>query len=546
MPNIRLLLAAGLLVATGAFAEEPNLLEAAEAAYTAGNYVQSADLYDRARGCACFEAYDHYGAACSEALAGRIDAAFASLERAFALGWSDAEHLAIDPDLQTLRTDPRWERVTAGLARLAEGDRKLWGGAAFRTPYRETLPEEERIAGLARYWAEVRSNFAFFDQVPELDWDAAFLETLPKVRAASATADYYRVLQELSARLRDGHTNISPPKELRPTRPALRTARIEGRVVITRVLDPSLLEAGLLPGCEVVSIDGEPVESYANRRVRPYQAASTPQDLEVRTYDYALLSGPAGTEVELLIEDHAGARHTIRVVRRPQEEIDRLAPPPDPISLTRLDDGIVRVDLRSFNTPQVVDDWLAHWSEIAAAKGLVLDLRENGGGNSGHGYRILSTLIERASPASHWRTRLYRPSFRAWGNAEAWHLGPERNILPDSERRFSGPVVLLIGPRTYSAAEDFAVAFDVAERGPIVGQPSGGSTGQPLSFDLPGGGQARVCSKRDSYPDGRAFVGVGVQPDLEVTATVDDLRAGRDPTLAAAIGALRSSPLFRP
>lgn len=41
-------------------------------------------------------------------------------------------------------------------------------------------------------------------------------------------------------------------------------------------------------------------------------------------------------------------------------------------------------------------------------------------------------------------------------------------------------VVVLTSPRTYSAAEDFASAFDVMRRGLIVGEPTGGSTGQPL------------------------------------------------------------------
>lgn len=544
MPRIRPLLAAGLLVAAGALADEPCSLDAALAAYAAGNYPRSADLFERARGCAAFGPTDHYNAACAEALAGRADAAFASLERAVALGWANVEHLAADSDLASLHGDPRWAKVTGAVGALAANDRRIWGGAAFETPYRDELPEEERIAGLARYWAEVRSNFANFDQVPELDWDAAFLETLPKVRGARATADYYRVLMVLNARLRDGHTNIYPPKELRPrfyTRPALRTAKVEGRVLVTRLLDPALAGSGIAPGLEVVAIDGEPVESYAEREVRPYQAASTPQDLEVRTYDYALLAGAAGTEVELLLEDATGARRTVRVARTPQEELAKVAPPFRPFELTPLGDGILRVDLRSFDSSKVVEEWLAHWSEIDAAKGLILDLRENGGGNSGHGYRILTTLIERASATSVWRTRLYRPSYRAWGNAEGWYVAEPGSVEPDPERHFAGAVAVLIGPRTYSAAEDFAVAFDVAGRGTLVGEATGGSTGQPLAFGLPGGGQARVCSKRDSYPDGREFVGVGVLPGRKVRTTVADVRAGRDPVLEAALETVRAA-----
>jgi hypothetical protein len=50
---------------------------------------------------------------------------------------------------------------------------------AFRTPFRENLSEDEKAAGLSRFWSEVRYNFANFDLVPGLDWDALYLEYLP-------------------------------------------------------------------------------------------------------------------------------------------------------------------------------------------------------------------------------------------------------------------------------------------------------------------------------------------------------------------------------
>ena len=56
----------------------------------------------------------------------------------------------------------------------------------------------------------------------------------------------------------------------------------------------------------------------------------------------------------------------------------------------------------------------------------------------------------------------------------------------------------------------------------------------PMSFDLPGGGSARICVKWDSYPDGREFVGKGIQPTIPVVATVADVRSGRDPVLERA------------
>lgn len=75
----------------------------------------------------------------------------------------------------------------------------------------------------------------------------------------------------------------------------------------------------------------------------------------------------------------------------------------------------------------------------------------------------------------------------------------------------------------------------------------GGSTGQPLAFKLPGGGSARIWMKRDAYPDGREFVGVGIQPQVVVAETIVDVRARRDDALEEAVGIIRrrNAALFR-
>jgi carboxyl-terminal processing protease len=54
-----------------------------------------------------------------------------------------------------------------------------------------------------------------------------------------------------------------------------------------------------------------------------------------------------------------------------------------------------------------------------------------------------------------------------------------------------------------------------------------GSTGQPVPFELPGGGSARVCGKHDSYPAGKDFVDVGIIPDVVVKKMVRDLMNGK-------------------
>ena len=122
-----------------------------------------------------------------------------------------------------------------------------------------------------------------------MDWDRLYMEYLPQVRAAQTTADYYRVMMRFAATLRDGHTNVYPPSELFDdfyARPPLRTQLIEDKVLVTEVADPALTVQGVRTGAEIIAIDGQPVRKYAESNVAPYVSSSTPQDRDVRIYDY--------------------------------------------------------------------------------------------------------------------------------------------------------------------------------------------------------------------------------------------------------------------
>jgi C-terminal processing protease CtpA/Prc len=47
-----------------------------------------------------------------------------------------------------------------------------------------------------------------------------------------------------------------------------------------------------------------------------------------------------------------------------------------------------------------------------------------------------------------------------------------------------------------------------------------------------------ICAKRDTYPDGRDFIGVGIKPDIEVSKVVEDYLNGVDTELNEAFKVL--------
>ncbi|MFN2121210.1 MAG: S41 family peptidase, partial [Anaerolineales bacterium] len=112
-------------------------------------------------------------------------------------------------------------------------------------------------------------------------------------------------------------------------------------------------------------------------------------------------------------------------------------------------------------------------------------------------------------------------------------------VEPSAQKRYMGPLVVLTGPNTMSTSEDFLVYLDYAGRALLVGETTAGTTGNPVDVTLPGGATLKVCSKRDEYPDGRQFVGRGIEPDVPVHPTVAGIRANRDEVLERAVYVLK-------
>ncbi len=523
---------------TGTDADEASIARGVEILEEALTYLDEATVADLGNGSVYlrFRRFDvNRDLAGAFVRLGDEDRAIEHLRAAFATGVGPqlAPVLEAD-DLAPLRDHEGFRRLNAEV----DAWTRIGSHASVATPYTDNLSIEEKIAGLSMIWSRAREDFVYFDQVPDLDWDAAYREAIPRVIATDSTRDYYRELQRFVAQLRDGHSNAYPPEELfdaMTSRPPLSCERIEGTVIVREVRSDALRALGVEEGMRIVAIDGSPVDDYIDREVRPFVSSSTPQNEEVRCATYFLLSGAADTPVSLELESASGERKTVAVARSGYDDIE----PRDKNAFRELDGGFTYLALDHFESNETLQAFLAAKPKIDASNGLVLDLRRNGGGNTSVGYAILAHLVDEpylGSRTSH-RMRDSLATVRTGGTIE-WITTPAKSY-PPAANPYVGPVAVLISPITFSAAEGFVVAFDAADRGVLVGRTTGGSTGQPMMFPLPGGGRARVCVKRDLYPDGRAWVGHGIDPDIEAVPTIASVRAGRDVELEAAVAWLR-------
>lgn len=409
----------------------------------------------------------------------------------------------------------------------------------------KVISEAERVAGFARLWSEVKYNFAFFDQVPEIDWDGILIEYIPKVQAAKTEVEYYNVLRRCIALLKDGHTSVWGPSSEPRCEPPIQVQAVQNEAVVVRSFSTEKMKseerrkelqaADIHLGDIITHIDGRPVRQMLSETIYPYIAASTPQARDLKAYPM-LLRGQYGSRVVLDVLRLDGSQAQVTLTRSRY----RFPGSSSGFECKTLEDGIVYVNLPGFGSDQVVQEFDTVFEQVQAAKGLILDVRRNGGGSTGHGYAILSRLVSESVPGSHWKSRKHIAAYKAWGRDEQWQEGDHSAIEPNKTNHYGGPVVVLTGPETASAAEDFVVAFQTSGRGKVIGQRTRGSTGQPLIVELPGRGGARICTKRDTHPDGREFVGIGVIPDVEIEPSRQDIASQRDVILEKGIEEVRS------
>ena len=416
------------------------------------------------------------------------------------------------------------------------------------------LSNEDKIFGLSKFWQEVNYNYIYYNNINQSEWNQLYKQYIREVQETENDYEYYRLLQKFCAYLKDGHTNVWSPKAIRDSvfhtdfgEYRLFLTHVEGKAIITRVNQSKKKEIPI--GTEVVSVNRMKPQKYIDDYVKPYISSSTDyirQDLAVKY----MLKGYVGTKYELELKLPNGKVKSLTVTnsKSKEKEVYPAFENNELIEIKWYENEIAYVALNSFSNWEISSTFSERAPELKKAKALIIDLRNNGGGNSRIGKVILHRLTNDTifyGPKT--QSRLHIPTLKAWKQDKYYHDFPyrpdtlgigDRNLLRNN--RIVVPTAILIGHGTASAAEDFLIYADKQEHMVKIGELTNGSTGQPLMFNLPTGGIARVCTKKDTYPDGRAFVGVGIQPDIEVSKKISDYIAHKDPVLEKAIEYLQS------
>ncbi|WP_406389005.1 S41 family peptidase [Streptomyces sp. NBC_00211] len=170
-------------------------------------------------------------------------------------------------------------------------------------------------------------------------------------------------------------------------------------------------------------------------------------------------------------------------------------------------------------------------------KGLIIDLRINGGGDDALGLHIAERLTDTPYLA-------YSKRARNDPADPTQHTRPQpAYVTPAQGPHYTGPVAVLTGGSTVSAGETFTQALmDRPDKTVRIGQPTQGVFSDVMVRKLPNGMSAGLPNEEFLTRSGRTFDGTGIPPHLtEPVFTKDEFDKKRDSAFDRAVNVLRKT-----
>ncbi|MBD3157111.1 PDZ domain-containing protein [Candidatus Peregrinibacteria bacterium] len=267
-------------------------------------------------------------------------------------------------------------------------------------------------------------------------------------------------------------------------------------VVLSPLKDSPAEEAGLLPGDIIFQINGEVTS-------------------EMTLFDAIMsIRGEKGTDVTLtIIREEIAEPFDVTIVR---DAINV-----ESVTYELLEDSIGYISINQFSD-DTGDEFNATLQKMILddPKGLIIDLRYNGGGYLDIAVDILSELIEGSQVAVQIQTRENEENEQVylWGNA----------TLPEL------PLVILVNNSSASAAEIMAGTIQDYKRGLVIGEKTYGKGSVQEVLYLEDGSSLRMSIAHWLTPNGRNIENEGITPDRIVELTYEDALEGNDTQLEEA------------
>ncbi|MCK6577638.1 MAG: S41 family peptidase [Anaerolineae bacterium] len=412
------------------------------------------------------------------------------------------------------------------------------------------------VEGFDAMIEKLRNEYVF-TEYKNIDWDALVAAYRPRIERAERSGDiqqYLFALRDFNWSIPDGHVGWGADFYLSQHRDRDITGGLgiavreldDGRAVVTYLTAASPAEkAGIQLRAEIIALDGVPIGEAA-AAVIPWNSPFSSDHVRRLEQFRHLLRSPIGTDVSVTYRNPGVTEPTTVTLRsiRELESFDASAIGVRqgftgyelPLDYYVRPDGYVVAKIYSFQDNRLLSiqlwERLMQTLNLQGAPGLIIDMRENLGGSGFLADQMAAYLFD--EPLLLGQTAHYD---RFSGEFFSDPRGVDRYYLPTPEKRYRGPVAVLVGPNCNSACEFFSYDLTLNDRAAIVGQyPTAGLGGSIDYFILPPGIFFQFTAGRALDADGEIHIeGKGVVPTVRVPVNEETLFGGEDAILEAAV-----------
>ena len=386
-----------------------------------------------------------------------------------------------------------------------------------------SLTLDQRVSVFEDTWQTVFDRY-YDPNFNGVDWKATRDRYRPLIEQAANNDDFYRQLKAMVSSLHDAHTRVFSPDEKSDwERPKYITVgmtvrKIDSRPVIVAVERGSEAEkVGIRPGFVVTAVDGQPVDVVLEQMRDLYSNSSTERSAELRIYS-RILSGKKDSTVKIDLVDADGKPVSYSLKRFEEYSAPQLL-------YRRLDRDFGYITFNGF-WPETAAEFERAIKALHDTRGLIIDLRENGGGAAFSAAQMASFLFPKQTSLGMFVGRSGKVT--------------EPKTQPVAKLMYTGQVMVLISEQSGSGAEVFAATLQEQGRVSVIGHPSCGCVlGINRRHILPDGGALDVSEVDYHTSKGTRLEGVGVIPNLVTDLHISDLLSGRDTAMETALERLR-------
>ena len=305
---------------------------------------------------------------------------------------------------------------------------------------------------------------------------------------------------------------------------------VDGKVLVSEVREGSDAESkGVKPGWELTEAKGKSVGEFTEA-LKDSLPDLMKEHLST-VVGFALqrrMSGAVDSELRLTFLDDKGESQSLKIVRKEQKgEVVEVFNLPKMVirhEVKELDGGVGYLMFDGFFAPTQIFADLKKAVEIARnGKGLIIDLRGNGGGIGGMAMGIGGPLAS---------DEFDEPQYLGTLITKDMSL---KFILTPRLNPYNGPVAVLTDEMSASTSEILAGGLQALKRARIFGARTAGMALPSLIDKLPNGDRFQYAFATYVDAKDRTLEGDGVTPDEKVTLSKDDLLSGKDAVLEAAI-----------